>query len=72
MPVDKQESCLQGKVLMGTSHSWWLFCALLSNADVIPGRPPRAVFVVFFLGGFAVGSGSILLEAFPRQTGLLC
>lgn len=42
---DKQEFCLQGKVLMGTSHSWWLFFALLSNADVIPGKPPRAVFV---------------------------
>lgn len=36
---------MQGKVLVGTSHSWWLYFALLSNADVIPGRPPRAVFV---------------------------
>lgn len=66
---DQQEFCLQGKVLMGTSHSWWLCFALLSNADVIPGKPPRAVFV--FSWEALQDSGSILFEAFPKQTGLL-
>lgn len=33
-----------GGLLMWSRHCWCLYFALLSNADVIPGRFPKAVF----------------------------
>lgn len=51
---------------MRSHHSWWLYFALLTNADVIPGRLPKAGFV-FSWEALWWGPGSSLLRHFPSK-----
>lgn len=66
VPVINRNSAYRKRFLMGTSHSWWLYFALLSNADVIPGRPPRAVFV-FSWEALQWALHPSFLRHFPRK-----